>query len=85
MSENNEGCELCNQKPVFTESFDGWDFVKEYDQDDNGIKVAGGGWTACYIGPDENGKIGCWGCGDGHTEIYYFNYCPNCGRKLKNE
>lgn len=81
----NEGCKLCNQKPVFQEAYDGWKLVSEYDKYESAIRVASGGWTDCFIGVDEDGKLGCFGWGDGDTDFYYFNYCPQCGRKLKDD
>ena len=82
MNEQSDGCDLCNQKPVFNESFDGWKLVQEYDKYESATGVARGGWSTCLIGVDEKGNLGCFGWGDGDTDFYFFNYCPKCGRKL---
>lgn len=47
------------------------------------VELISGGYVRIYIGPDKNGRIGIVGVGDGTTDIYYPNFCPECGDKLK--
>lgn len=47
------------------------------------IMLTIGGWTTVYIGPDKEGHIGIMAVGDGTSDVYYPNFCPNCGRKLR--
>lgn len=67
-------CKFCSMTPTIEDwGYNNWD---------NEIQLAIGGWTALYIGVDEVGKICMRASGDDYTDNYYPKYCPECGRKL---
>lgn len=74
-------CKYCEQKLNLTD--DGCS--KYYENYENQIQIADGGWTSLYIGVNQDGKIVLRACGDNYTNDCEINYCPFCGRKLKGE
>lgn len=74
-------CKYCEQKPSFLE----YDRYKDYQEHESEMVLATGNWTALYIGADKNGQIVLRAQGDGYTDDCVINYCPFCGRKLKEE
>lgn len=80
---NDEGCELCNQKPL-SYIWKGRDCG--YDTFESTVAVTEeDSLTHVRIGAGPDGRIGCIGEGEVETDFYYFNYCPQCGRKLKDD
>ncbi len=69
------GCEFCNQKPVFSQG--------KYREFESRIRLATGPWVRMYIGADENGRVVMRAYTDGSSGNYYPKYCPECGRKLQ--
>ena len=49
---------------------------------DEEIDLVEGGWTVVKVGRDPIGRIYIQGSGDGRTDRYYPNFCPNCGAQL---
>ena len=74
MDKNNEQCRFCHQELVHDNGY--------YNEFDNQIELASGGWTALYIGVNEIGEVVMRACGDSFTRDYFPKYCPECGRKL---
>lgn len=70
-------CKYCSMKPKL---YDTW-----YCYYESGIELAEGGWTSLYIGADDEGRVAMWGCGDGETNFYYPKFCPECGRRLRDD
>lgn len=70
-------CKFCGQKLVINDGI--------YRESDNQISIADGGWTWMYIGVNTAGKVVMRACGDDYTEDYIPKYCPECGRKLRDD
>lgn len=81
----NEGCKLCNQKPVFEDYPSIW-HPDCYNKEESCRALV----SSCYgdevrMGVDRDGKIVLWASGEADSDFYYPNFCLNCGRKLKND
>lgn len=72
-------CKYCEQKYAPLNKGYGDDRYK------NQIELVNGGWTSLYIGVNSNNKIVMRACGDDYTNDYYPKYCPECGRKLRDD
>lgn len=72
------GCEYCSQTPVFLDGM-------YYDRNNSGKPYVSSAYEGAYIGANEKGKIVMWVCGDDISDDYPLNYCPECGRKLKED
>ena len=79
----NEGCKLCNQKPVF-EEYPSYLHHDRYNDLKSSYVLVSGCYDELRAGADRDGRIVLWALGEGESDFYYPNYCPECGRKLKN-
>lgn len=70
-------CKFCGQTLTINDGF--------YDEMDNQIRIAEGCWTEMYIGVNRSGKVVIRACGADYTEDYIPKYCPECGRKLRDD
>lgn len=84
MSTKNEGCKLCNQKPVF-EEYPSCLYPDRYNDLKSSYVLVSGCYDEIRAGADRDGRIVLWASGEGESDFYYPNYCPECGRKLKND
>ena len=67
-------CKLCEQKPHIC--------CGEYEQASSQIQLVEGNWTSLYAGKDKENRLFLCAHGDGYTDLWYPNFCPECGRKL---
>lgn len=47
--------------------------------------VADGGYTSLYLEIIDEDRIGMYGVGDDYTDYYFPKFCPECGRRLREE
>ena len=47
--------------------------------------VADGSYTALYLEIIDEDRIGMYGAGDDYTDYYFPKFCPECGRRLREE
>lgn len=79
MSQNEKvGCKFCSQTPVFLDG-------EYYDRYRSSKEFVNSGYEAAYIAANEEGTIVMYVCGDGISDDYPLNYCPECGRYLGEE
>lgn len=71
------GCEFCSQTPVIANGI--------YDHFGSAIPYVSSSYEGAYIGANEKGEIIMFVCGDDISDDYPLNYCPECGRKLKED
>lgn len=47
--------------------------------------VADGNYTHLYLEIIDEDRIGMYGAGDDYTDYYFPKFCPECGRRLREE
>lgn len=77
-----KGCEYCNQTPVFEKGKDGKLY---YDYCKSSMTFASSSYEAACIGANEKGEIVMWVSGEDRSDEFPLNYCPECGRKLRED
>lgn len=75
-------CEYCGIKPAFQNNISGHCV---YDKEGSQRVLAHGGMHSDLVmGVDENGAVFIES-DEGENNLWYPNFCPICGRNLKNE
>lgn len=70
-------CRICGLRPQFHDGV--------WQQYQSSLTIACGGYTAVRACKDEAGRTAIYASGDDYSELYYPRFCPECGRKLKEE
>lgn len=73
---DSKGCEFCNMQYNPDGEFE--------DCREQHTCIVSGGWSGLYRAVDSANQLFLFGAGDGETKPYYPNFCPNCGRELRN-
>lgn len=68
-------CKYCERKPILNK----YGIFEDYENEEI---ICVGTWSCISLGVDENGELVIVAHGDGPT-YYYPKYCPECGRKVK--
>lgn len=80
MNSEKQSCSLCAIKPYFYEGLRGDE--KEYSKHESSRVLSSGPWSWLKVCKDQNDRLAIYAVGDEDTELYYPNFCPECGRKL---
>ena len=70
-------CKICGLKPKFLR--------ERYQRYESSIEIITGNLTSVRVAKDRNDRVFIYASGDCYTDNYYPNYCPECGRKLKEK
>lgn len=71
-------CQLCSMKPVF-------DAEGCWLRFESSTNLEYGPWISLMACKDQLDRMAIYAVADDYSDMYYPNFCPKCGRRLKEE
>lgn len=71
-------CPLCSMKPFF-------DMAGEWHGYSSSKQLESGPWISLRACKDKYDRLAIYATAEDDTDFYYPNFCPECGRRLKEE